>query len=100
MVQIIENWADVEGVVVGTRPNPELAQFVAVQLTVDRVVPVNGFPNLFSAMSGQTLDVNVPQQLANLADLAPGRHVRVRVRKGGPGAAFAHPEHVQVLGAG
>ena len=95
MVQIVENWAEVEGRVVQVRPAAGLAGFSTVELDVEHVQPVEGFPNFFAG--GGRIAVNVQQDALTAAGLREGRLARLRIRRGGLTSNFAHPDHVQAL---
>jgi hypothetical protein len=94
-MQIIENWADVVGTVVELRADDGVEGFTVVDLEVQGVTPVEGWPNLFEDAAGQRLLVSFPNELVEERAVAPGAVIRCRIRRGGT-AAYVHPEHVQI----
>lgn len=93
-VQIVENWTDLSGDVVTWQPSSTLTGFGIAEVRVRGAAPVASFPNLLHDATGNTVRVYVPTAAAARLNLSPGARVRFRVRKGGPRAIFAHPEHV------
>ena len=91
-MQVIENWADVTGELVGLRPHPQLKDYASATLKLSDVKPVAGFANLFESAKGQTIEVNVPATHVPQIQNLQGSSVSWRVRKAGPTSNFAHPE--------
>ena len=87
MVQIVENWSQVQGRVVGVVPASGPNGFSAVQLDVHAAATVDGFPNLLARHVGERLDIFVPDALAHT--LSVGQHVAWRARRAGPHKVFA-----------
>jgi hypothetical protein len=98
VVQIIENWSDLEGEVVDLGPS-EQAGFVVVRLRVEAVRDVPGVANLLADSAGSELSFNVPRAVAERAGVAPGARVAARVRRASLARAFVHPEHLRVVGS-
>jgi hypothetical protein len=96
MVPIVQNWADIEGNIDDVRPSEHLPDFVTARIAVKRVNAVQGMPNLFAGTSGTTLEVNIPADLVRKNALHKGQVISLRVRKGGPDNAFAHPDSLRV----
>ncbi len=59
MVSIIENWARIEGVVVGIANNLRLPGYVLLEVELKNSFEVESFPNLAKADEGQLIQVNV-----------------------------------------
>jgi hypothetical protein len=95
-MQIIENWADVQGRIIEIKPHPKLQDFVVVRLQVSQVSPVRGYPNLFESTEGKAIDVNIPTARAQTLSLRPGIVISGRVRKSNPTTAFVHPDLLSV----
>jgi hypothetical protein len=93
MVQIIENWSVIVGILVGIIAAPQGGDGRgAVRVQVDRVEPVAGFANLLADRVGDTLEIVVTaEQLASARDHV-NQPVRIRARRGGPTRLFAHPD--------
>jgi hypothetical protein len=95
-VPIIENWSDVSGTVLSMEPSPDIQGFVAVELAVERVDPVEGYANLLAHVAGAQLVVHVPEEVAQNLGLGPGDAVQCRVRRAGLDRAFVHREHISI----
>lgn len=95
-MQIIENWAHIEGRVESVEPNKEHAGFVTAQVAVKAANPVPGFPNLFADAPGQTIPLNLPTEVSERLKVRPGVTLSAWVRKSRPGQAFTHPDRVEV----
>jgi len=94
-MQVVENWADIEGQIVAVKPNPLMDNFVTAQIKVANVVPVPGFPNLFEQAKGSIIEVNIPASKAKELSLSAGKAISGRIRKGGPTTAFVHPDFLK-----
>lgn len=92
-VQVVENWADLVGRVVGTRDDPSRAAFAIVEVQVAEVMPVEGFPNLYEWAKGRTVELKMPTDKVRELGLSPGVHVACRARHAGPNVGFVHPDH-------
>jgi len=92
MVQAIENWAELSGVVRDVRPRPGVPGMSEVVLAVDGVRDVEGYPNLLSEAAGQELAVGV--QSGGVAGVEPGARIHCRAQRAGPRTVVAHPDHV------
>jgi hypothetical protein len=93
MVQVVPNWAHVEGVVRGVTPN---GRFLLVDLQVERVSDVDRQRNLFSDAEGKRLAIAIPEQAARSAGVREGVSLFSRIRRAGPSTTYAHPDHVRV----
>jgi hypothetical protein len=76
MVQIIENRADIVGTVQSSENNGAL-----LNVLVDNVSAVEGYPNLADDAVGQIVAVNVGS--GQVQNAAAGARVEIRVRKTG-----------------
>ena len=90
--QIVENWSDIVGELKEHYPSKEAEGFITFKIRVKDVKPVKGFRNLLEEAAGKTIEVNVPKDVANSLDLAPGIDVSCRVRRAGVKKIFVHPE--------
>lgn len=91
-VQVVENWALIEGKIVAIDPHPELDAYVSATIEVTKVTATEGYPNLFSWAIGKQTTVNIPAAKTSELSLAPGDKIRARVRKSGPTSAFVDPD--------
>lgn len=96
MVEIVENWADIEGSVRDAGLASEMPGFVKASVDIERAADVEGFRNLLADSTGAVVTVFVPSALADERGLQPGRRLVARVRKAGPDGTFVHPDHVEV----
>ena len=92
MVQVVENWADIEGEVRSVRDS-ELKGYRTVEMLLKDAKAVEDFPNLLKQRVGEVIAVNVPESRVESFQKAyqsgqPG--VRCRVRLAGPTRFFAH----------
>jgi hypothetical protein len=99
MVQIIENWSEIEGDVQEVRPDPELPGHLIATVQVADAKPVvkpdgGEFPNLLAESTGGTLEIHVPESAAAENGLAAGRRLSARVRRATPTRSFADPGHL------
>jgi len=95
-VQIVENWSAVTATVRGVRPSTELPGFVVVDLAIERLEDVPGFPNLLATSPPQQLEVNVPIEQSHRLGLATGVRVSGQVRMEARRRVFVHPDHFAV----
>jgi hypothetical protein len=86
MVQIVENWCCVTGVVLACvqppHKDPQSAEVrqVMVEIKIDGVRGVEGFKNLLDKKSGDRLKVMFPQGLAETSSDLEGRTITLPVR--------------------
>jgi hypothetical protein len=95
-VQIIENWSRITGIVQSLQPSTELDEFMVVDVEVQSVEPVEGFPNLLKEAFGKILAIHVPETLVVEAGIKVFDHIECRVRMAGFNRVFVHREYVQV----
>src|ERR671910_225001 len=94
MVQVIENWADIEGEIQSVRDS-ELKGYKTVEVLVKDAKAVENFPNLLKERRGEVIPVNVPEPAVETlqeAYEAGQSQVTCRVRLAGPSRFFAHSE--------
>ncbi len=96
MVAIVENWTMVTGRVLGVEDAPGLPEFAAVELDVEGVEPIEGFPDLLNVGPGSGLTVLVRRETARRLGVVAGERVSIRTRRGGRSRFFAHPDGVVV----
>lgn len=96
MVQIVENWADIEGRVDQVAPAPDDPSMVAVSVALDMADDVEGFRNLLADSRGSVVTVLLRSDIASERGLVPGTRLVARARRSGPDRTFVHPEHVEV----
>lgn len=96
MVAIVENWAVVTGRVSRVEDAPGQPEFAAVELEVEGVAPVEGYPDLLHVGPGSGLTVLVRQDLVRQHGVGGGARVSIRTRRGGRDRFFAHPDGVTI----
>lgn len=69
--------------------------YVAVEVMIESVETVPGFPDLMQWIVGQAIDVLCPSD--QLGQLTPGTRVRGRVRKAGIVDVFLGPDGWEIL---
>lgn len=95
-VQVVENWVDVRGQLLDWRASESVAGHVELDIEVESLAPVEGFPNLFEGREGETITVLARESLLDAEELAPGAEVECRIRRAGPAGAYVHPELCRV----
>ena len=90
-MQIIENWAEIEGKVNSIEPHPSLRGYSIAKVTVSSSKDVAGFRNLFSPSNNQEIAINVPAVKVG-PQLHSGSLIHWKVRKAAPTVAFVDPE--------
>ena len=101
MVQIVENWSQIEGEVRSVRPDPELPGYLVASVQVVSADPVSkpegaDFPNLLAESAGKAVEIHFPERAAAENQVAAGRRVSARVRRATPTRSFADPRHLSV----
>ena len=97
VVQVVENWAFLEGTVEGVQPSDTHAGFAVIGLDVERVDADEPFPNLFPEATGTVVGVAVPNRTIEELRISPGGRLRCRARKASPFQVFADPTAVTML---
>lgn len=96
-VPIIENWSDIAGEIKSVRLSSEMKGFVSAEIVLHDVRAVPEFANLLDGRVGESISVNVPQELGQRLGLKAGATFRGRIRQGGVKNYFVHPEHATLL---
>ena len=96
MVQVAENWADVEGTVAHVRADERQAGFTPVELRVKATSSVADWPNMFVEEVGRTVLVDIPDGVVNEHDIGPGSAIALRVRRTSADRSTAEPSRVRV----
>jgi hypothetical protein len=92
-MQIVENWANVQGDVLAYLPATHPNGFIVARVAVRSVHPFEAFPNLFERDVGKVIEVHCSPS-SNAPDGLPpvGSPIHWRIRKAAPTIAFAHPD--------
>lgn len=81
MVNIIENWVSIEGMVKSVKEQPALKGYYEVAVELAKTYDVEGFPNLARADEGHIIHLNVkPEQIASY-DIKQGKIICGKARK-------------------
>jgi len=96
-VQIIENWSNVMGVVVSCNPSSDVGGFMAIEVVLEKIDPVEGYANLLEHKQGKTLVILVPEELVKQLDITPGIVIVCRVRRADLDRVFVHRNYISVL---
>ncbi|MFT3936242.1 MAG: hypothetical protein QM726_21615 [Chitinophagaceae bacterium] len=64
MVSIIENYAAIEGKVVGLDEHPTRPGYLLMKLALKKSNAVEGYPNLAQADEGSTISINIKKEEA------------------------------------
>lgn len=99
-VSMIENWSDILGLVQAVGQDEELQGFDYVEVLVEQVIPVEGYPDLVANLLEEEpeprLVVLMPVEIVTTYAIAPGVLVECRVRRAGPSRTFVHSDYVVV----
>jgi hypothetical protein len=90
-VQVIENRADLAGIIREIAPHKELANQYTVKFDVESVRQVAGMPNLLTWAKGMSIEVTVPAAEVTSRSLARGQKITLRVKQAGPMSVVAVP---------
>lgn len=89
MVSIIENWTEVEGVVLATNSS-------TITISLSAIKNYHPYPNLLQGKAGDTVTINIPP-LTNVGPVNIGGHIKARVRVAASGNLFFHPTELNIL---
>ncbi len=99
-VSMIENWATVIGLVQAVVEDSELDGFEDVELLVERVEPVEGYPDLVSVYLEEAeepcLSVLIPAEIVTEYEIMDGVLLECRVRRAGTERIFIHHDYLVV----
>lgn len=95
-VSIIENWSEISGVICAIGLPTQLPNFTGMDVAVETVKPIAGFPNLLQDASGKRLTILAPTELLNQLDPHPGDRITCRVRRGRPQQIFIHQMFISI----
>lgn len=95
-MQIVENWADIEGRVNQVVPAADAPGLIEVTVDLERADDVEGFRNLLADSRGSVITVLLPSGIAYEQGLRAGARLVARARRAGPDRTFVHPDHVEV----
>ena len=95
-VQIVENWSDIRGTIIRSKPSKELEDFHIVNIDVEEVQAVEGYPNLLEDSVGQIIPVYIPDELVHSYQLETGMVIFWRVRRASLKKNFVHTKHLDV----
>ena len=97
MMQIIENWANVTGVVEEAARDSTMPDHAHVRLHLTGAENIGDLPNLFLRRVGEDIDLLLRDEDHSLA-LTPGTRIAVRARVATPDRAFGAADDLVVLG--
>jgi hypothetical protein len=99
-VAMIENWSNILGLVQTVGAYQELSGFDRVELLVEHVEPVEGYPDLVATYLAeadeQRLAVLMPVEIVTQYEITEGMLVECRVRRAGLDRMFVHRDYVLV----
>jgi hypothetical protein len=99
-VSMIENWAFIQGLVQAVSESQDLAGFDLVDVLVENVEPVEGYPDLIRTYLDEEdeprLPVLMPAELVVEYAIETGVLLECRVRRAGLDRVFVHREYVTV----
>jgi hypothetical protein len=99
-VSMIENWTNILGLVQAVGEYQELHGFDSVEMLVEHVEPVEGFPDLVATYLAEAdeprLSVLMPVEIVSENEITEGVLVECRVRRAGLDRMFVHRDYVMV----
>lgn len=95
-MQVIENWADIQGTIVGIQEHPTLDGYDSVRVKVSEVKPVAGFANHFQNAAGTEVTINVPHDVVNSKMMRADVEIGGRIRNAGTDRVFLNPDQLEV----
>jgi hypothetical protein len=99
-VAMIENWSNILGLDQTVGAYQELSGFDRVELLVEHVEPVEGYPDLVATYLAeadeQRLAVLMPVEIVTQYEITEGMLVECRVRRAGLDRMFVHRDYVLV----
>lgn len=99
-VSMIENWSTVAGLVQAVIADADLQGFDDVELLVERVEPVEGYPDLVSIYleeaSEPCLSILIPAEIVAAYEITGGVLLECRVRRAGPERVFVHQDYLAI----
>jgi hypothetical protein len=81
MVNIIENWASIQGTVKSVIEAASPKGYLQVELDLEKSTDVENLPNLARADEGGTIRINVKPGQISAYDIKPGSRLEGKVRK-------------------
>ena len=94
-MQIIENWAEIDGKVTDISPSDNIEKFYAVEVRVEKVNGIKGFVNLIDDIAGKTVTIYMPSEIVEEKEIVLGSRIQSQVRKASRQRLFAHRDHVE-----
>ena len=99
-VSMIENWSDILGMVQAVAVYDDLDGFDSVEVLVEQVMPVEGYPNLVATYLDEAeqpvLYVLMPVQVVLEYAITSGVVLECRVRRAGADRLFVHTDTITV----
>ena len=97
---IVENWAVVLGQVLTIGPSDEPQGFDIVEIKVDEIHEVEGYPNLVAPYLEEEVEpllpVLMPIEIIDQFQIALGTIIECRVRRSGVDRIFVHRKYIAV----
>jgi len=81
MVNIIENWAIINGTIKNVSDNPKLRGFTTLKVLLEKSTDVSPYPNLAKADEGSLISINIRTTNSDKEKLLPGMEFNGTVRK-------------------
>jgi hypothetical protein len=89
MVNIVENWAEIDGTIKSAVNSSNLKGYIQLQVILNKSLDINPYPNLAKADEGSLITIYVSTANAERAQLVPGAVFNATVRKGSGQIYFA-----------
>ncbi len=99
-VSMIENWSNILGLVQAIQESHDLEGFDEVEVQVEQVDPVEGYPDLVATYLAEAdapcLWILMPVEVVTRYEISAGMFVECRVRRAGQNRIFVHSDYLVV----
>ncbi len=84
MSQIIENWAEIIGILISILPAEQYPGFVELNVRVETVAEIEGYKNLIAIEEPNIISILVKAPKFENLEVTPDHTIHLRVRAEGP----------------
>lgn len=96
MVQIKENWTDIEGSLISLDSGIETDRFSTVQVKVSATASVLNFTSFLEDTMGKTIIIHVPKEIVHRMKFNVGSQIKCRIRKTESGQIYLQNQNIEV----
>lgn len=96
-MQVVENWSQVTGSVVGIAVNTPITDHASLILKIETMSNVEEYANLLNGKLDDTYTIYLPSDLLKESGIKIGSQISCRVKMTRPGVYFMHRQYLTVL---